>query len=461
MSNRIVVIANRLPVSNQSKKKGAKNRIWETSPGGLVSALIPVLQNHRGSWVGWTGTTGGAPAPFRHSGIQIHPIGMTRSELDSFYYGFCNTTIWPLFHDAVRPPIFNRNWWWSYKDVNRKFAELSLKTIRKGDIAWVHDYQLQLVPKLIRERRRDTPIGFFLHIPFPPEELFAQLPWRKQILEGLLGADVVGFQTKLHADNFARAAMRYTEAEGSTRLLYYRGREIRVGAFPISIDVKRIEETARKPSTIAKADAFRKRMGNRRIILGVDRLDYTKGIDMRMKAFEFLLENRHFSVHDFVFVQIVVPSREAVLQYQDMKTQIESIVGRVNGDYGVPGKFPLHYFHQNLPFDELVASYLAADIMLVTPLCDGMNLVSKEYVASRLDDTGVLVLSEFAGAANELKEALLVNPHDVEGVAKALESAFTLPSKELQRRMRSLKKRVRRHDVYEWAANFMTELKKK
>ncbi|MEO0650111.1 MAG: trehalose-6-phosphate synthase [Planctomycetota bacterium] len=456
--SRLVVVANRLPV-NRVKVGGAE--VWETSPGGLVAALAPILQTADGAWVGWPGFAGDAPEPFVHDGLDLHPIGLSRSDLDQFYLGFSNGTLWPLYHDAVRYPEYHRRWWSPFVDVNRRFARRTAELAKPGDTIWVHDYQLQLVPLLLRDRQPDLRIGFFLHIPFPPVELFAQIPWRRQILEGLLGADLLGFQTPESAQNFTRSARRFAGAAGRGNTLEHRGRRVRVGAYPISIDVRRVQTVADDPAVRAKADEIRAQVGRgRRFMLGGDRLDYTKGIDLRLKAFQTLLERYENSSDLATFVQIAVPSRELVPEYAQMRTRIEQLVGSINGTFGEPGYVPVQYLYRGIPFEELIAYYLAADVMVVTPLRDGMNLVAKEYVAARRDDSGVLVLSEFAGASHELGQALIVNPHDVDGVAATLDTSLTLSPTEQRRRMRPMRRKIEKFDVHAWAESFLEDLRR-
>jgi alpha,alpha-trehalose-phosphate synthase [UDP-forming] len=370
-----------------------------------------------------------------------------------------NSTFWPLYHDAIRPPEFRREWWWRYVEVNERFAKAAAAAAHPGDLIWVQDYHLQLVPKMIRALRDDVRIGFFLHIPFPPEELFAWLPWRVQILEGLLGADVVGFQTYQAAQNFSRAARAFTAAEGSDTLLTFEGRKVHAKSFPIAIDTRWFEQTAASEKVSRQAADIRRKVGKRKILLCVDRLDYTKGIDHRLMAFEEMLRRGNVSVDDCMLMQIAVPSRERVADYAELRTRIEQMVGRINGEYSGPGQIAVHYFRRNLQREELVAYYRAADVMVVTPLRDGMNLVAKEYVATRVDGSGVLVLSEFAGAARELRRALLVNPRDEEGMASTMEAALSLPEDEARQRMAFLRTMVRRHDVFEWASQFVEALK--
>lgn len=471
--NRLIVVANRLPVR---RVEDGIEKGWRTSPGGLVTALAPIVRRKGGAWVGWPGMAGERIEPFEHEGILNVPVEMSSEEVDAFYFGFSNRTLWPLYHDCVRTPEYHRRWWRPYRAVNERFAQMAIETVGQEDAVWVHDYQLQLVPGLIRAKRPDARIGFFLHIPFPPEELFRQLPWRQEILEGLLGSDLVGFQTRLGVHNFVRTAERYAGAERISDdigpgehpeqvVLRYEGREIRVQAFPISIDVERFATLAKDSLVEAKVQLLHERLGReRRIMLGVDRLDYTKGIDIRLRAFEELLEQNRLSVEEWVFVQVAVPSRSEVQEYIELRENVERIVGRINGRYGEPGRVPVHYLYRSLPIKELVAYYRSADVMVVTPLRDGMNLVAKEYVASRLDNTGMLVLSEFAGAAQELAEdlesgALLVNPHSIDGMCSALGQAMKMDRAEQEQRMKAMRAKVEERDVFTWAEDFLGVLR--
>lgn len=453
---RLIVVANRLPVQRVGRGAGAR---WERSAGGLVTAMSPILRRRAGIWIGWTGNAGRAPTPFVHERLSIRPVGLTEREVQDYYYGFCNRTIWPLFHDALRMPEFRRDRWDCYVEINRRFARTAARVARRGDMIWVHDYQLLLAPRMIREMRRDLRIGFFLHIPFPPEELFAWLPWRQAVVRGLLGADLVGFQTFSDAQNFSRAARRYAPADGTDTEVEFEKRNIRINAFPISIDFRDFEKRALDSAVVQRSRQIRQRIGpSRRVILSVDRLDYTKGIENRLRAFEDLLQRKVISVDECVLVQVAVPSRENVAEYQEMRTRIEQIVGRINGEFSHPGSVAVHYFRRSITPEELTAYYRAADVMLVTPLRDGMNLVAKEYVATRTDYSGVLVLSEFAGAAREMRRALLVNPHDVQGISTMIHQALRLPREDARKRMMILRLIVRRHDVYDWAENYLEEL---
>jgi trehalose 6-phosphate synthase len=452
----LVVVANRLPV-RVTEERGAGN--WSTSPGGLVSALRPVLRQRDGLWVGWAESAGEVALPATHDGVALRAVPIGADEYDDFYVGFANGTLWPLYHDAIRSPTFDRRWWQAYVTVNRRYAEAAADAAAPGATVWVHDYHLQLVPMMLRERRPDVRIGFFLHIPFPPQELFVQLPWRVEILEGLLGADLVGFQVPGAATNFARLARRLVGATGTDAVLSHGGRSVRVGAFPISIDTAHLEQRAADPAVVSRARQIRADLGEPELImLGVDRLDYTKGIDHRLKAVAELFAEGTLTTPRHVVVQIAVPSREEDSHYQHEREHLEQLVSEVNGQYGRVGHPAIHYLYQSVASDELVALYLAADIMLVTPLRDGMNLVAKEYVACRLDSTGVLILSEFAGAARELRSAVLVNPHDLDGVKAAIRHALEVDNNAARARMRRLRRVVRRRDVHAWARAFLSAL---
>lgn len=433
---------------------------WGTSPGGLVRALVPVLQKADGAWVGWPGIPDFDTEPFDHDGIDQRPVTLSETEVDEFYYGFCNGTLWPLYHDAIVAPEYHRHTWRPYVAVNRRYAEEAAKATGPGDIAWVQDYQLQLVPSMLRSMIPELTIGFYLHIPFPPIEIFSRLPWRRQIIEGLLGSDVIAFQTRQSADNFARAARRHAGAESlGRRALRWNGRTIRLQPAPIAIDTAEFERMARSPAIQQRAAEIRLELGDPEcVILGMDRLDYTKGIDLRLKAFSGLLDSTPKDRHAYAFVQVAVPSREQVPAYQQLRSEIEQLVGRINGEYGGPGWAPVSYLYRTLPLEDVVAYYVASDLMLVTPLRDGMNLVAKEYVACRLDNSGALILSEFAGAAEQLRAAMIVNPYDVDAVAESIRAAAALTPEEQATSMRRLRRAVRKEDVFDWAEQCLAML---
>ncbi|WP_427896541.1 alpha,alpha-trehalose-phosphate synthase (UDP-forming) [Kribbella sp. GL6] len=453
-----VVVANRLPVDRIEMPDGST--AWRRSPGGLVTALAPVMQNHHGAWIGWTGSADEKLDPFDNDGMHLVPVMLSAEDVQLYYEGFSNATLWPLYHDVIVAPEFHREWWESYVAVNRRFAEAAAEAADDNADVWVHDYQLQLVPAMLRRLRPDVRIGFFLHIPFPPTELFAQMPWRRQILDGLMGADLVGFQRPGAASNFARLARnRMGLRTRGDRIHLPDDRIVRAKAFPISIDVNELESLARQPETTARAAEMRQEVGNpEHILLGVDRLDYTKGIRQRLRAFGELLDEKRVSVDDAVFIQVATPSRERVEQYRVLRDEIELLVGRINGEHGRIGTPAINYLHTTYSRTEMAALLRAADVAVVTPLRDGMNLVAKEYVSTRYDDTGALVLSEFAGAADEFRQAFLVNPHDINGMKDTIVDAMNTDERQLGRRMKAMRKHLAAHDVNVWAQTFLKAL---
>ncbi|NUR06266.1 MAG: trehalose-6-phosphate synthase [Nocardioidaceae bacterium] len=454
----LLIVANRLPVDRVVGPDGSVS--WRRSPGGLVTAIEPVMRENDGAWIGWSGGADDDIDPFVEDGMSLVPVTLSGQEVEEFYEGFSNATLWPLYHDVVAKPEFHREWWDSYVAVNRRFAERAAQVADEKALVWVHDYQMQLVPAMLRELRPDLRIGFFLHIPFPPAELFQQLPWRRQLLEGLLGADLVGFQRPGAAQNFVRLVRQRVGHKTHRDLVYLPdGRTVRAAAYPISIDTPGLERLARTESTEQRAKEIREQLGNpRTVLLGVDRLDYTKGIYDRLRAFRELLTQGDLSVDDCVFVQVATPSRERVEQYRRLRDEIDRLVGRINGDLGKIGSPAIHYLHTSYPKDEMAALFRAADVMVVTPLRDGMNLVAKEYVACRYDDTGALVLSEFAGAADELRQAFRVNPYDINGMKDAILTAVHAQPRDLARRMKAMRKTVSEHDVKGWARRFLESL---
>lgn len=457
-----IVVSNRLPVDRVVNPDGSSS--WTRSPGGLVTALEPVMRDADGAWVGWVGQPEIELAPFENDGIHLVPVALSEYDVANYYEGFSNDTIWPLYHDVIAPPGYHREWWESYVTINQRFADAAAAASAQGAVVWVQDYQLQLVPRMLREARPDLTIGFFNHIPFPPYGIYSQLPWRAQIVQGLLGADVVGFQRVADAANFSRAVRRLTNYTTRNPAIEVATpgqptRRVIARAFPISIDARSFEALAREPRIQERAREIRAGLGNpTTVMLGVDRLDYTKGIGHRLKAFGELLAEGRLNVEDVTLVQVASPSRERVAAYMQLRDEIELTVGRINGDFGTMSHQAISYHHHGYPRDEMVALYLAADILLVTALRDGMNLVAKEYVASRFDEDGVLVLSEFTGASDELKRALLINPHDIDGLKETILQAIAMPRRERGLRMRALRRRVLENDVARWSSNFLHTL---
>lgn len=485
MSSDFVVVANRLPV-DRSTDPDTGESTWTPSPGGLVTALRPVLQANDGAWVGWPGSTDEVTADelpsAEETGLTLLPVNLSAEDFEKFYEGFSNATLWPLYHDLIVPPTFNRDWWDRYQDVNKRFAEAASAEAAEGATVWVQDYQLHLVPGQLRAMRDDVCIGFFLHIPFPSPELFRQMPWRTSVLEGTLGADVIGFHTQDSARNFMLTlrALGYevTIQDSSDSATYLRGarlpeeghivgtveledgRSVKVGAFPISIDSAQVNAKTNDPEVMAVAADLRAQLGHPKLLIaGVDRLDYTKGILQRLEALEYLLDSGKLNAEDVVMVQVATPSRERLDDYQRTREMVEQTVSRINGNHGSLGRSVVQYRHSGLPFEQIVGLYAAADIMLVTPLKDGMNLVAKEYVACHSDGSGALVLSEFAGAATQLVQAYLCNPHDVESIAAAVMRAVEDDPAKRKERMEQMWEHTRDNDVDRWAATFLEQLR--
>ncbi|HEX8628189.1 MAG TPA: trehalose-6-phosphate synthase [Catenuloplanes sp.] len=453
----LVVVANRLPVDDSMAPDGACE--WRRSPGGLVSALHAILRQTPATWVGWAGGTGPAPSLPDIGSLRMRTVALSDHDFRQYYEGFANSTLWPLYHDAVEQPVYHRPWWEAYQEVNQRFAEAAAEVAEPGAVVWVQDYHLQLVPAMLRALRPDVVIGFFLHVPFPPPELFMQLPRRAELLRGMLGADLVGFQRAQAAHNFAQLAAKLLGVPATDRRIGVDGRVVRTGAFPVSIDVTEMHALAQHPDVVARVRQLRADLGGpRQVLLSVDRLDYTKGIEHRLTAYSELLDEGRVKVRDTVMLQVVVPGRERVEHYRILRDRVEREVGRINGEHGRVGEPAVHYLNQ--PFDraELVALYQAADVMVVTPLRDGMNLVAKEFVAARVDGGGALVLSEFAGAADELHRAFLVNPHDLDGLKRTLMAALEAPADELAARMTDMRAQLREHDILAWARSYLAAL---
>ncbi|HUC32763.1 MAG TPA: trehalose-6-phosphate synthase [Ilumatobacteraceae bacterium] len=448
----LIVAANRLPVEAPARGRGR----WTRSPGGLAAALHPTLVKRGGSWIGWSGgrSTVGMPTDL---GYALHAVDLDPSTVRSYYDGFANSTLWPLYHDFVRPPVYNREWWHGYVNANRRFSEVIAASAVEGARVWVQDYHLQLVPAMLRRARPDLRIGFYLHIPFPSPDLFMTLPWRTEVLEGVAGADVIGFQTPSDADNFRRCAERVARLTGRNRREVLHAQH--VAPFPISVDFDMWDLLARQETVGHRIAELRQQLGNpRSILLGIDRLDYTKGIEHRLTAFRELLASGTLKVPDAVLVQVAVPSRDRSAAYRNERVRIEQLVGAINGEYGQVGSPAVHYIHRSFEPDEVAALYRAADVMLVTPVRDGMNLVAKEFVSSRIQNSGVLLLSEFAGAAHELVDAVQVNPHDIDGLKDAIMQALSMSRSESAARMKRLRAVVAGHTVYDWAEQFIDRL---
>ena len=462
---RLVIVSNRLPIVLHQSEGGA----WCVEPGsgGLVTALTPVLRAREGIWIGWTGTSEAVDlddlltTDRERVGYKLQPVPLSEADVDGYYRGFANEIIWPLFHDVQTRCHFDPTYWAVYQDVNYKFAQVVADNIAAGDYIWVQDYHLLLVASYLREMEVEQQLGFFLHTPFPSVDVFVKLPWRQQILEGLMAYDLLGFQTLRDRNNFLACAeallhIDLPELQPSVVTVAYGSRRIRVGHFAISIDFNEFDQLARTPEVVSRVKTLRDDIPDSNCLLGVDRLDYSKGIPERLEAFQCALERFPELCGNLTFVQVVVPSRADILEYQRLRTRIEALVSRINGQFSQPGWVPIHYLYRSLDRSELVALYQAADTALVTPLKDGMNLIAKEYCAANFDCDGVLILSEFAGAATQLgQHALLVNPYDTYGVADAIYEACKMNPRERRMRMGGLRQIIRRQDIFRWLDTFL------
>jgi len=465
LTKRLLIVSNRLPtVITQDQDE------WSVKPGtgGLVTALAPVMRKNQGVWIGWPGCGDEAPLDkllreFKdQQGYQLVPVPLSEEDVERYYRGFSNATIWPLFHDLLGFCRFDLTDWQAYNAVNQKFAAVVAEQGEKDDFTWVHDYQLMLVGAHLREMGIQDRLAFFLHIPFPSPDLFRRLPWKKSLIKGLLSYDQIGFQTLRDRRNFVQTATALLpEAEVVSRhrhhtLLKWGERVIRVGHYPISIDFDEFDEGARSHEVEDAAWYLHENLRGRQLVLGVDRLDYTKGIPERFLAFERALEKYPELIKRVSLLQVVVPSRTLVPDYADLKEQLDQLAGRINARFGQPEWLPIHYVFRCLKRVQLLARYRTSEIALITPLRDGMNLVAKEYCASSVENNGVLILSEFAGAADQLgKHALLVNPYDTDGTADAIYQAFTMDPEERRQRMTNLRSEIRRNDVHRWLRRFV------
>lgn len=482
-NDRLIVVSNRLPYVIYEQDNQWRSRC---SSGGLISALLPVLRNRGGLWVGWPGAVtrdqdhAAVQAALNHTiddvGFSLKPVNLTSSEKSKYYNGFSNEIIWPLFHDMLGKCNFDPEYWQTYQQVNKKFAGVIADHFSSGDFIWVHDYHLMMVGRECRQLGIQSKIGFFLHIPFPALDIFLKLPWRVEILKGLLHYDRLGFQTLRDRRNFVqcvRTLFTDVSMRGKGQVLAIEAGEKtmamlstdnstsaadrRIGTFPISIDYKKFAALAQAGRTRELVNLFTKNLQGRKMILGVDRLDYTKGIPNKLRAFHNALKRYPELLHKVTLIQHVVPSRADIPQYQQLRTEIKQLVSAINGEFTESGWVPVHYIYRELNEFELIAYYVAADIALITPLKDGMNLVAKEYCATNINESGVLILSEFTGAAAQLHEAaLIINPYDVEGVADRIYQAVNMPPEQCQQRMRRLRKSIQKNDIFRWVDSFLT-----
>ena len=453
----LVVVANRLPVRRND------DGTYRIAAGGLVTAMRPIMERAGGLWVGWDGGDSDVPSHVDELGVDIGRVELTEQDIEDYYHGFSNRTLWPLVHDLVAEPVIDHDWWDTYQDVNRRFAESVIAMDPDPDaVIWVHDYHLMLLPGLLREQLPDHRIGFFLHTPFPAPELVSRLPWREQLLEGLLGADVVGFHTGLYRDNFLRSVswlLGRDRVDGST--VRDGSRRVDVRAHAISIDADEFATLATSQETEAELVSLRNQFGGRKVFLGVDRLDTTKGIRHRLAAIEQLLAGDPELRKQFVFIQIAVPSREDVAEVQALRDDVEQQVGRINGQFTEPGHdVPVHYLYRGVDRPVLAAYYRLADVLCVTPLKDGMNLVAKEYavVQHAAREDGVLLLSEFTGAALTMDGAMTCNPFDISGLAETMAECLTIDVDDRRSRLAQMAEEVHANDVFAWGTGLVAEL---
>ncbi|MFY0564500.1 bifunctional alpha,alpha-trehalose-phosphate synthase (UDP-forming)/trehalose-phosphatase [Archangium lansingense] len=459
--SRLLLVSNRLPVTVKSDKDGVS---VVRSAGGLATGLRGPHERSGGLWIGWPGDVSRL-TPSQRASVETQlaelrcvPLHLSASEVGRYYEGYSNQVLWPLCHYFIdRIPRQDRDWD-IYRRVNERFADLVARQYQPGDTIWVHDYQLMLVPAFLRARLPQARIGYFHHIPFPSSEIFRTLPHRTELLRGLLGADLIGFHTLTYVRHFASSLMRLLGLETVVDRVDYDGREVRLGGFPMGIDAQAFENLANEPAVLEEVRVHRQKSEGLRLVLGVDRLDYTKGIPRRLMAVQRLLEREPAWRGRLRFIQVAVPSRTGVADYASYREKVDELVGRINGLYGGVHNVPVHYLYRSFNEKQLAALYRAADVMLVTPIRDGMNLVAKEFCAARPDEDGVLVLSEFAGAADELGDAVMVNPYNVDGLADALESALEMPQEERRTRMRTLRTRVKEYDVHWWVRSFLDTL---
>lgn len=466
--NRLIIVSNRLPVILEKGKEDE----WEikSGSGGLVTALAPVLKNRGGIWIGWPGHISDNTESIdnilnehnKEIGFALRAVNLTRDDKEYFYKGFSNEIIWPLFHDFIAHCNFNPIFWTYYNKVNQKFVSVIAKNIQKNDFIWIHDYHLFLAAIGLRKAGFQNSIGFFLHIPFPPPDIFIRLPWRIQILNALLEYDLIGFQTQRDRRNFIQCLRTFIKeiqlfGRGQVVSLKIHGKQIRLGVFPISIDYEEFAHLANSEAVAKDAWYIHENFPEIKIILGIDRLDYSKGIPERLRAFRNALKRYPELQGNVIFVQVVVPSRREISKYEALKIEIERLVGEISGEFTQMGWVPVQYLFKSLNRQELVSYYRTSEILFLTPLKDGMNLVAKEYCASKANEDGVIILSEFAGTAAQFKNyVLLVNPHDIEGMADMINNAYCMPADLRKNKMKRLRQNVRKFNIFWWVDSFLS-----
>lgn len=466
--NKTIIVSNRLPL-----QVTIENDVLNISPsvGGLATGMKSVHAEGNGVWVGWSGipeeNLKGSLSEKVAKAIQKEKcisVPLSNQDIEEYYEGFSNRALWPLFHYFMEYTKFEQNEWEAYKRVNQKFADIIIGELNDGDTVWVHDYQLLLLPKMIKEKKPNTTIGFFLHIPFPSYEIFRTFPWREEILSGMLGSDLLGFHTYDYERHFLSSVKRILRLDVNFNEIHYKDRVIKVDSFPMGIDYDKFYQAALEHNSITKSNSeIYKRLqehisDDKKLILSIDRMDYTKGIPNRIKAFEYFLDKFPEFKEKVRLVMLAVPSRSNVPQYQKLKRETDELVGRINGKFATISWTPIWYFYRAIPFSDLIDLYISSSVALITPIRDGMNLVAKEFVATRVHKDGVLILSEMAGASKEMNEALLINPNNFEDFTNNLKKALLMPLEEQQKRMSILQNRLKRYDVGKWAQEFLTSL---
>jgi len=461
--HRLLIVSNRLPITIE-KRKGSLH--FRHSVGGLATGLGPFYKSYDSTWIGWCGISSDKVDGKEKRDVETSlmtdfgcfPVFLSKRDIEMHYHGFCNKTIWPLFHHFTQYTVYDKGLWKSYKRVNNLFCNAVMEIAKPDDVIWIHDYHLMLLPKLLRENLPDATIGFFLHIPFPSFEIFRLLPWRKEILDGLFGGDLIGFHTYEYVRHFIDSARRLLGYEHTSGQITAGNRTIKVDAFPMGIDYERFSSAGKNPEVQKEINRIHKKLGERKIILSIDRLDYTKGVLQRLEAFDFFLEKNPEYKEKVILILVAAPSRTKVEHYKLLKKQVDELIGKINGKYGTIDWMPVWYLYHSLPFHKLIPLYNVADIALVTPLRDGMNLIAKEFISSKTDGKGVLILSEMAGAAEELGEAIIVNPNNKEEIAEALKEALAMSGEEQVERNRLMQNRIQRYNVVRWAGDFMDSL---
>lgn len=455
-----IIVSNRLPVRINETEEGLQ---YLPSEGGLATGLGSIYRQGENLWIGWPGIV--TEDASQQSSIRenlkkeyMQPVFLTEEDIHDYYEGFSNETLWPVFHYFLQYAEYDQDLWQAYVRVNRKFCDEILRQASPGDTLWIHDYQLLLLPGMIREELRNATIGFFLHIPFPSFEVFRLLPWRKEILNGMLGSDLIGFHTYDDMRHFLSSVSRIVGLNNIQGHIETGDRTLVVDSFPMGIDYEKYASSAKSPATAERVRLFKRSIGDQKLILSIDRLDYSKGIAQRLKSYELFIEQHPEFIEKVSLHMVVVPSRDQVEKYRVMKVEIDELVGRINGKYSRVAWTPVHYYYRSFPLDAISAFYCMADVALVTPMRDGMNLVCKEFIASKNNSAGALILSEMAGASKELTEAILINPNDINQIAEAIYKALTMPENEQKKRMERMQKTLQRFNIHHWVRLFMDRL---